>query len=287
MTAEREAVRIPFSEEYLLASPSTGGEYRILVAWPDTDPPADGFPSIWLLDGNALFGTVVDAVRMRSRRPDVTGVPPAIVIGIGSPDPTGSDRMRRTLDFTPFPPAGDAGALPGPPTGGAEAFLSFLESGLRPSIEARLPVSPGRRALFGHSLGGLFALHVMATGQADFRAYVASSPSIWWSRDRLLASLSAAATHPSPGINAPRVMITVGEYEEELGPDEREAPGAESKAARRMDRRMVTDARTAAARLQPIIERGGAVHLEIFPGEDHASTTLRTISRCLRFALGE
>jgi hypothetical protein len=95
--------------------------------------------------------------------------------------------------------------------------------------------------------------------------------------------LSIVATRSrAAGDVAPRVMIAVGEYEEELAPHERFAVGAAAKGARRAERRMVTDAREAATRLAPLAERGGAVHLEVFPAEDHASTTLLAVGRCLR-----
>jgi predicted alpha/beta superfamily hydrolase len=289
MRPETRAVCIPSSESYVRESLRTGSEYRVLVAWPEGEPPPGGFPSIWLLDGNSLFGTVVETIRMRSRRPDVTGVPPAVVVGLGSPDPNVYDRERRILDYTPYPPEATGANPEGGrdlPTGGADDFLAFLESELKPDLASRFPISERRQTLFGHSLGGLFTLHVLASGRSTFDGFVASSPSIWWSRERVLDGLSGVAAGPGqPGDRTPRVMIAVGEYEEELAPHERSGAGAAAKGARRAERRMVSDASEAAARLAPLTERGGRVHLEVFPGEDHASTTLLAVGRCLRMML--
>lgn len=38
---------------------------------------------MYVLDGNSLFGTMVEALRLQSRRPEKTGVVPAIIVGIG------------------------------------------------------------------------------------------------------------------------------------------------------------------------------------------------------------
>jgi pimeloyl-ACP methyl ester carboxylesterase len=41
-------------------------------------------------------------------------------------------------------------------------------------------ISVSREALYGHSYGGLFALHALFTRPKAFDCYIASSPSIWW-----------------------------------------------------------------------------------------------------------
>ncbi|KAL4969815.1 alpha/beta hydrolase [Aspergillus stella-maris] len=59
---------------------------------------------------------------------------------------------------------------------------------VRPFVESR--IFPGikfvRRALFGHSYGGLFVLHTLFTRPAAFNVYLAASPSIWWNERFIL-----------------------------------------------------------------------------------------------------
>ncbi len=57
--------------------------YRLFIFKPNTTPPETGFPVMYVLDGNSLFGTMVEAIRLQSRRPEKTGVVPAIIVGIG------------------------------------------------------------------------------------------------------------------------------------------------------------------------------------------------------------
>ncbi len=50
---------------------SKGGRtYRIFVSFPQEEPPASGFPVIYLLDANSVFGTMAEALRVQSRRPE-------------------------------------------------------------------------------------------------------------------------------------------------------------------------------------------------------------------------
>src|SRR5690606_34171859 len=123
-------------------------------------PPA-GFPVIYVLDANSVFGTVTEAVRAQSRFPARSGVDPAIVVGIGyaTDAPFHPDRH---YDFTlpvpahELPPHPDGGSWPG--QGGSAAFLQFIERELKPQIERDFPVDTSRQTIFGHSLGGLFVL---------------------------------------------------------------------------------------------------------------------------------
>lgn len=60
---------------------------------------------IYLLDANSVFGTMVEAMRMQSRRPEKTGVVPAVIVGIGYETDAPFD-PGRYYDFTlPVPPA--------------------------------------------------------------------------------------------------------------------------------------------------------------------------------------
>lgn len=175
-----------------VCSSVSGREYRIMLATPQSPPPAAGYPVIYLLDAEMCFGTAVEAVRWQTKPPK--GYDPAVVVGIGYPSRL--DRVReRFLDYTT--PA-DLGNLPvrgngepWPPLGGADAFLDFIEQELMPAVEARFPVDRRRQAFIGHSMGGFLVLHALFTGKPVFRTYVAGSPSIWWNGHALLEEESA------------------------------------------------------------------------------------------------
>ncbi len=114
-------------------------------------PPPGGWPAVWTTDADLMFGTVTEAVQALGRRTDLPR--PAAAIGIGYPD--GSDiRIERALDLTPFG---------GPGNGGADRLLDCVEHRLMPLLNRRFGLAPAGHALFGHSLGGLLALHALAT----------------------------------------------------------------------------------------------------------------------------
>lgn len=245
---------------------ANGITYRVSVALPDGEAPAGGFPVMYLLDANAAFATVVETHRRLSRRPDATGVGPAIIVGIGHDTDTLYDTAQRERDFI----AEDRG-------GGAEAFLDFLESRLKPDIEARFPVNARRQVLAGHSLSGYFVLWVLVRRSRAFQSYVAISPSLW--QDEHLQSRL-----PDIGNEVSRVFIAAGEWEEALAPWQTGEDDAGEIARRRLDRGMVTNARAFATALGAHIGPDRA-QFEMFPNEDHASVFGIAISRAMRMVL--
>ena len=65
---------------------------------------------------------------------------------------------------------------------------SLLSTGnqLAPLIERNYEVDASRSVLFGHSLGGLFALNTMLAENNVFSRILAVSPSIWFAKERVL-----------------------------------------------------------------------------------------------------
>ena len=256
---------------------SAGRQYAVLVAEPTGPAPDAGFPVVFVLDAERVFATVVESIRMRARRPDATGVGPAVVVGV-TPVGDGDARARRTYDFTPGPAVeGHPEEIGGPSSGGAGSFLSFLESELAPRVAAAYPIDPAHQVLFGHSLGAYFVLWSLVRGAA-FTTYLAASPSIWWNPSALHEPL---AVGPAPR-QGTRVMVTVGEYEERRAPWQPASPRTEDALRRRGERRMIGHAREFAGALARVLP---GVDFQEFAGEDHASVVLLTIARGLRFAL--
>ena len=253
-----------------------GDPYAILTAVPDEAPPAGGYPVLYLLDGGASFGTLVEMVRQRRNRPAMTAVEAAIVVGIAHPGAYPYDRARRRMDYTPEP-AGRSGA-----------FLDFLTGELHPWMEERYEVHAGRRVLLGHSLAGAFVLETLAARPESHRGFVALSPSIWAARERLRDGLAAIGPRlERAGEHHPRrLMVAVGQYDQEIAPWQRHAPNQAKLRARREERAMVDNARAYCERLRRQAGPHVEVRFDVCKGEDHASILPVGLSRSLRFVAG-
>lgn len=263
-----------------------GCDYRIFV-WTPTPKPATGpSPVLYLLDGNVTFPIAAAATAAQSRRPEITGVQPSVVVGIGYPGAAWLDPDRRTFDYTPLlvdslPPR-RPDDRPWPSTGGADRFLDFVESDVKPWIESEFDVDPARSAIFGHSFGGLFVLHTLFTRTALFKNYIAASPSIWFGGESLQAEMIDFIS--ARGAASRRnLLVTVGGLEQ--GDDASGQSGSGHNAWLKRNR-MVDNARELAAKLSGMEPSMLRVSFNAFEGENHASVVPAAISRALRFALG-
>ncbi|WP_323744650.1 alpha/beta hydrolase [Thermaerobacillus caldiproteolyticus] len=267
-TAGRE-VTIPRTEQRVMHSRAGNREYRIFVAKPDGEPPPSGFPVIYLLDANAVFGTMVEAMRVQACRPEKTGVFPAVIVGIGYPTEM-PFAPARFYDFTLPVSAAELPSRPDgtawPELGGAEVFLKFIEEELKPEIECEFKIDSERQTLFGHSLGGLFALHVLFTKPTAFRTYIAGSPSIHWNKRLLLEAEQQFVSRLERETLNVEILLAVGELEK-------------SHKSRIND-----NAKELAERLSAFADRGVYVEFKEFEGEGHVSVLPALISRAVRFA---
>lgn len=260
---------------------SAGRAYRIFI-WAPPAEDARKRPVVYLLDGNGSFPIAVAAAALQSRRPERTGVQPALIVGIGYPTDQWLDPERRTYDYTPALP--DA-ALPQRPgrggwsrTGGADEFLDFIAAELQPALEAEFNIDSDRRALFGHSFGGLFVLHSLFTRPELFRSYAAASPSIWFGGDHLSAAKQRFIARQTP---ARRLLITVGSLEQAEGhAGDGSQPDYDLWIRRN---RMVENARALAGELAAVGRDRLDVTFSEFADENHASVLPAAISRMLRF----
>jgi predicted alpha/beta superfamily hydrolase len=154
-----------------LKSAVLGEERTILVRTPPGyERDGQRYPVLYMTDGDAhIFHTsgTVSFLARNNRMPEM------IVVGI-----TNTDRGR---DLTPthVAQAPDNPNVRFPTSGGSDKFLKFIETELIPHIESKYRVQPFR-ALAGHSLGGLFAVHAMLSRPELFNAYIAVSPSLQW-----------------------------------------------------------------------------------------------------------
>lgn len=245
---------------------SDGGEvYRIFVSLPEGAPPAEGFPVLYVLDGNAMFAGFAEARRIQEGAAPEIGK--TIVVGVGYPTEQLYD-SRRLYDFTPkilHPPPPGQRALAGLRSGGRDQFLSFLVDKLRPEMARRYKINLERQALFGHSLGGLFALHALYTRPGAFHAIVAASPSLWWNDQAMLEQERDFAARLAQG-KVPRVsrlMMVAGEREEVI--------------------LNTWDTEALAKRIEPLSAYGLRTRFKVYQGESHMTVPSRAVTDTLRF----
>ncbi|MDR1646699.1 MAG: alpha/beta hydrolase [Zoogloeaceae bacterium] len=155
--------------------------YRVYVAVPRQPPPTEGYPVFYLLDGNAAL----DALKAQHAALEKLATSPdaPVLVMIGYETTSRFDVVARAYDYTPpVPGEADLTDMPGSgrKAGGAEIFRDFLVHALKPELQRKFHLNPSRQTLWGHSYGGLFALHILFTHPGDFQHYVAVSPALWW-----------------------------------------------------------------------------------------------------------
>ena len=120
---------------------------------------------------------------------------------------------KRSLSLTPTRVISDS-QQSGPEvrTGGADAFLAALTDEIIPWVESRYPASE-ERGLYGGSLGGLFATHVLLTAPDAFAYYLIGSPALWWD-DEVMFEREETYANEHDDLPA-RVFMSVGSEERE------------------------------------------------------------------------
>lgn len=213
------------------------------------------YPVLYLLDGETQFNHVTSIVDFLS---GVYRIPPMIVIGVSN-----TDRMRDMTIPTeetemvmphPFGAAGDSLRLPNAHTaGGADNFMKFLTKELAPKIEREYRTAPFR-LLVGHSLAGLFTIHIFMTSPQSFDAYLVMSPSLAWDSRSLIHR--AQTSLESFQLDSHFLYMTAGENELDS---------------------MVDNLRVFAAKIDNANPKGLHWWHRVMPDESHPSVVHRTV----------
>jgi uncharacterized protein len=192
----------PGLERHRIRSKLLGQEREILVRTPPGYEGHDApYPVLYVTDGPAQLALLSETVRFLSRN---GRMPELVIVGITHVD--------RTKELTPT-----RGSLPGVPlpfetSGGADAFLGFVEKELIPFVEKRYRTAPFR-ILAGHSFGGLFALHTLTARPELFQARIAVSPTFLWDGELPLRRVEELVAK-RPDL-ATTLVYTVGDEGEE------------------------------------------------------------------------
>lgn len=155
-------------EETSIHSELLGEDRTLWIQVPPVAKPYETFPVVYVLDGGQQLSALAA----------VHGAywghffPRMILVGI-------SNRSNRIRDLT-------TSKVPlGMQTGEAEKFTSFIEKELIPFMDANYPTT-SYRTLIGHSLAGLFTVHVLMNHRELFQNYLAIDPSLDWDEQAFL-----------------------------------------------------------------------------------------------------
>ena len=243
-----------------IVTAQSGEAYRLFVHIPDSPPPPQGFPLLYVLDGADNFPIAVATALRLARAGARSGVEPGIIVGIDS-----GTLQRRARDYTPpfdRPATREGQPGHGLPTGGADAFLDFIAYVVQPALAKEQRIDPARIGITGHSFGGTLALHAALTRPAMFSNVTAASPSLWLADEAMLRQVqNLPQSQPVRARNAknaprrPAFILTVGEQEK---PEPLH--------------------RFAAA----LTGKNYKVRTRILSGEDHGSTMPATITEAVR-----
>lgn len=289
-----------------------GRTYALSVALPPLPPGPEGYRVLYVLDGSSYFGTAMEAVRLNTLA--AGGV---VVVGIGYPQtqefvcqtmgadglqegqslfagiltahaiarmydltlPASQEQLDRfVFDFLPLKECH---------VGGASAFLQVMEDEIKPAIAELVPVNFADQTLFGHSLGGLVALHALFTRPGSYRTFLIASPSIWWNHKAVLLEEDAFAAVVEKGDVAPRVQISVGAQEDDLPPLRgRSAKDQERVRAMYETAHMVRNACDLTERLRNLKGANGYTvsELAVFEKQSHGLSPWPAIGRGVSFA---
>lgn len=184
-----EPVTLPNTEHLTIRSDQIGQTYDLFVSLPmDYATSGQAYPVLYVLDGwhfpmlAGLQNNNAYSERMR----------PVIIVNIGHGQNVNPMPLR-ARDFTPTHLDQE------PTSGGAAAFLAFLEKEIIPFVDRTYRTQPSDRGLLGHSYGGLFALYALEERPGLFQRIVAASPVAAWDHGLLFkAARTKLAAPPHP-----------------------------------------------------------------------------------------
>ncbi|MFJ7747565.1 alpha/beta hydrolase [Peribacillus sp. NPDC097295] len=267
---EDKEVVLKGTSQFLMKSSMEGRMYQIFIYRPREPEPAEGYPVIYILDANSVFGTIVEAMRLQSKKPEKTGIVPAVIVGIGYPI-EGPFSDARYYDFTLPVDYSELPKKPGggewPAHGGAENFLHFIEEDLKPKIMSSIPINRDSQTILGHSLGGLFTLYTLYRNPDAFQTYIAGSPSIHWNKKWFSEEENQFLKRLESKDRDISLFVGVGEFEK------KHKSGMNENALEFTDR------------LRNIAKRQLCVKFKEFDEENHVSVLPPLINKGLRFAL--
>ena len=161
--------------------------YKVWTAIPNAAPPAEGYPILYALDGNAVMDRVSDSLLAQ-----LTQKTPPVIVAVGYQTALPFDQNSRAYDYRPAVKENPADSgRDARKSGGSEAFRQLLQNTIVESVERGMKIDPQRRAIWGHSYGGLFIIDSWLAS-SRFRIYFSASPSLGRGNASLLDKMAEA-----------------------------------------------------------------------------------------------
>jgi predicted alpha/beta superfamily hydrolase len=204
-------------QSFVLASKYTKHDYLIQISVPAGEAPQQGFPVLYVLDGNAAFDSAANIAKSVGGGANRLGLSPVAIVAIGYPKQSTFDVEKRALDYTPQASAKFQKQAKYT-YGGADQFIQFIEKELKPAIQTKIKVNSQQQSLFGHSFGGLFVLHTFFSQPHMFQRYIAASPSLWFDHYALLNKQKDWLNNKANHAQEIMLMTTVGTHEHGRSP---------------------------------------------------------------------
>jgi predicted alpha/beta superfamily hydrolase len=171
-------VTVPQSEHRVVQSKIAGHPYDLYVHLPAgyDATSAKKYPVLYVVDGDNDFAPTLEYLGLLMAE---YHIPEPLVVAIGDGGPIGSPGNKRQRDFTPT-------ASPAmPESGGAPAFLGFIEQEVIPLIESTYRADPAQRTYYGYSMGGLFGTYVLFQKPTLFRNILLGSPALGYDKEQI------------------------------------------------------------------------------------------------------
>lgn len=185
VSAQLTTMPINVGESFTVHSTLLNEDRTILVYSPERYSGSnESYPVLYLTDAESHLIHTGGAINFLSS----TGIgymPKLIIVGI-----TNTNRAR---DLTPAPLHCVNSQFP--QGGGADKFLAFITSELKPIIKSKYRTSPFD-ILAGTSLGGLFTINTFINHPESFNAFFAISPSLWWDKGEVVAKARSVLQKP-------------------------------------------------------------------------------------------
>ena len=239
--------KITNSHTLAIESQLLGRDYELYIKLPrnyfDENSQSKRYPVLYLNDGPHTFKVASGVTHFPS-------MDKAILVGVSFAKGE-NGQFSRVRDLTPEIDKSWVNYK----TGGAPAYLDFIQNEIFPLIDGQYRTDVNKRMLAGHSLGGSFAAWVLVTKPALFSAYVLSSPSLWFKQD-LIFSLEEKYADKHAKLNAKVFMAT----------------GALETLKNGMRNDMVNGHKRFMKRLESRKYQGLKIKGEVVEGTDHYST---------------
>jgi predicted alpha/beta superfamily hydrolase len=200
-TSQKPKVELAGTEVLKFTSSIDSQEYVLYINLPENYAKTNKkYPVLYVTDGQWFFASMY--VGYGGQHYDGF-LPDLITVGITWPDNYDASRKR---DFTPDPVEGI------PNSGNAPKFLAVIKNEIIKLVTANYRVEENDKALYGTSLGGVFAIYTLFHEPSLFNRYIIISPALEWGNG-ILFKYEKSFAEKNRELNA-KVFISSGEYEE-------------------------------------------------------------------------